>query len=342
MAPPSIATGGRPLTETDSIVASNTATAGGSICDGDVLDGLHNVAFGSPGCPGATGDPNLGPLQNNGGPTLTMAIGPGSSAIGLVPVSACDATSDQRGIHRPYDGQCDAGAYEAAPPQLGSASASATGPRSATIMGQVTPNLTDTRVVVDYGASTRYGARHSRGRRRWGADATPFSVLLTGLKSHTTYHAKVVVTNTDGATSSGDLTFTTPVAMTASVSGRSIRGSEVAVRILCTAHGPSCKGALKLTSHLTISGGRVVAVAARTVKRTVGVGRYSVPSGRTKIVKLSLNRTGKRLLKARRRLPTTLTTSGPPRITKRVTFVYLAKRPRIAPRATVTALSQGD
>jgi len=57
-----------------------------------------------PGTSEITGDPNLGPLQNNGGPTFTMALGAGSAAIG-----AGDATisndrpingKDQRGVTR--------------------------------------------------------------------------------------------------------------------------------------------------------------------------------------------------------------------------------------------------
>jgi len=71
------------------------------------------------------GDPLLGPLQDNGGPTGTMALLPGSPARdagGDEPVSlpgwsggftgSCPAT-DQRGIGRPQGPHCDIGAYEA-------------------------------------------------------------------------------------------------------------------------------------------------------------------------------------------------------------------------------------
>lgn len=44
------------------------------------------------------------------------------------------------------------------------------------------------------------------------------------------------------------------------------------------------------------------------------------------MIKLTLNAYGKRLLKARRRLPTTLTTSGAARFTKKVTFIYKRSR----------------
>ena len=67
------------------------------------------------GCPGATSiDPGLGPLQDNGGPTQTMAIASGSPAVDAVPSTGaqCLAT-DQRGVRRPEGAGCDIGAFEA-------------------------------------------------------------------------------------------------------------------------------------------------------------------------------------------------------------------------------------
>lgn len=63
-------------------------------------------------------DPKLGPLQDNGGPTETMALLQGSKAIDWIPlstVSSCPAT-DQRGYPRPDNNEvaCDIGAYESA------------------------------------------------------------------------------------------------------------------------------------------------------------------------------------------------------------------------------------
>jgi hypothetical protein len=63
-------------------------------------------------------DPNG--LQNNGGPTQTIALEPGSPAIDYIPVTACTGlngaqiTTDQRGDPRPGAGetQCSVGAYE--------------------------------------------------------------------------------------------------------------------------------------------------------------------------------------------------------------------------------------
>jgi fibronectin-binding autotransporter adhesin len=90
-----------------SIVANNTdgdcASAGGSY-----VDNGYNL-----GCFNAT-NPKLDPngLQNNGGPTQTLALEPDSAAVDQIPVgSSCPAT-DQRGVSRPQGPACDIGAFE--------------------------------------------------------------------------------------------------------------------------------------------------------------------------------------------------------------------------------------
>jgi hypothetical protein len=66
-------------------------------------------------------DPKLGPLQNNGGPTQTQALLPGSPAIDAGDPSGCTDSkghllkSDQRGMPRPDkedSSGCDMGAFE--------------------------------------------------------------------------------------------------------------------------------------------------------------------------------------------------------------------------------------
>ena len=56
-----------------------------------------------------TSDPQLGPLQNNGGPTRTHALLPGSPAIDA---GATTLTTDQRNYVRPAGAADDIGAYE--------------------------------------------------------------------------------------------------------------------------------------------------------------------------------------------------------------------------------------
>lgn len=91
-------------------IASNAA------CEVWMNDGGHNLcsdnsaALSAPGSRNNT-DPMLGPLTNNGGPTLTMALRPGSPAINAGDNASCPPT-DQRGVPRPFAGACDIGAFE--------------------------------------------------------------------------------------------------------------------------------------------------------------------------------------------------------------------------------------
>lgn len=90
--------------------------------------GTNGVAFGITDCGGSSlintliasntpaggdtfSDPKLSPLANNGGPTLTMALLPGSPAIDAGDNASAPPT-DQRGIPRPVGVAADIGAYE--------------------------------------------------------------------------------------------------------------------------------------------------------------------------------------------------------------------------------------
>ena len=61
-------------------------------------------------------DPLLGPLADNGGPTKTQALLPGSPAINksknCLDAGGSVVIADQRGVQRPQGKKCDIGAYE--------------------------------------------------------------------------------------------------------------------------------------------------------------------------------------------------------------------------------------
>lgn len=104
---------GGDLVARNSLVVDN----GGDDCD-DLAVSFAGSLDSDGTCSGAPGVAvGLGPLANNGGPTRTHAIGPGSPAVDGGDPATCLAT-DQRGVSRPQGGRCDVGAYEYVPPPL--------------------------------------------------------------------------------------------------------------------------------------------------------------------------------------------------------------------------------
>jgi hypothetical protein len=97
------------LTLDNSIVA-NSSNGGDCFNDSGTINnhGYNIVEDNSCGFTGGT-DPKLGPLQNNGGATLTHALLLGSPAIDA---GDTDLTADQRGITRPQGIADDIGAFE--------------------------------------------------------------------------------------------------------------------------------------------------------------------------------------------------------------------------------------
>jgi Ca2+-binding RTX toxin-like protein len=79
-------------------------SAGHNLKDGDAT-----TCFLTPQASDVFADPQLGPLQNNGGPTKTHAIPTTSPAKDA---GAACSTIDQRGVGRPQGPACDIGAYE--------------------------------------------------------------------------------------------------------------------------------------------------------------------------------------------------------------------------------------
>ena len=103
----------------NTIVSGNTAGGAAAECSGVVTVTSANNLSGDSSCGFSDGgsrqgvSPGLGALQNNGGPTDTMALPGGSPAIDAGTNDGCPPT-DQRGISRPQGPACDIGAFELA------------------------------------------------------------------------------------------------------------------------------------------------------------------------------------------------------------------------------------
>lgn len=96
----------------NSIIAGSTT--GGDL-NGDMVDDGYNIiedGIGITQPTSAAGDPNLGPLADNGGATQTHALLCGSIAIDAGDCLGGAILEDQRGIARPQGKACDIGAFE--------------------------------------------------------------------------------------------------------------------------------------------------------------------------------------------------------------------------------------
>ncbi|MDQ2783404.1 MAG: IPT/TIG domain-containing protein [Chloroflexota bacterium] len=209
-----LSAGFAPVTVANAIIANNDAgNCARSAPTGGITDGGHNLQFGDASC-GVTipvNDPLLDPggLSNNGGPTQTIALLPGSPAIDAVPATGANCpTTDQRGIARPQPtgGACDSGAYEYVPVRATVTGMYAVGTAGQTIRLTGTGFQRGSQVLVD-GTPLLASAV-----TKLAPDGTALTVALP---SHVAGAVTLTVANPGGLTSAatGNLTYQTPTSL---------------------------------------------------------------------------------------------------------------------------------
>jgi hypothetical protein len=180
-----------------------------------LVNGLHHDLVGTVAAPV---NPLLGPLTQNGGPTPTFALLPGSPAL-----DAGDdllTGTDQRGYPRPSGQHGDIGAYEMDAPGLGYSAPSITaatcvvsnlpsGLSTATFSFSVNPNGLNTTVWIDYGISTSYGGTSAILTPGYTNIPVDSMITLNSLPPGSRLHYRVCAINPAGTTTGTDQTFTT-------------------------------------------------------------------------------------------------------------------------------------
>ncbi len=220
--------GGSVVTTVNTILSGDT----GGDCNAALASQGNNISL-DPNC-ALTGagdlaaDALLGPLQDNGGGTDTLAPGAGSPALDAANSSYCPS-ADQIGTTRPA-GHCDVGALQltAAPaqpppppppapapppalptPSVGAPAVTAVADTTATVGDSIDPNGSPTFYVVRWGTTAAYGEQTGAYAAGSGTSAQTVGVALQGLTPGTTYHVQVVATSPGGTAASADATFTT-------------------------------------------------------------------------------------------------------------------------------------
>jgi Fibronectin type III domain len=187
-------------------VSGNTSTAAITTDLGSNIDQDGHCGLSGPGDQTDV-DPELAPIANNGGPTLTQALLAGSPALGAANEANCP-TTDQRGELRASP--CDIGAFEAQfPPVVSDVSVPSVTQTSGTIDFSIDPEGPDTTYVIDYGLTSTYGQQTQPVDVGSGSGAQPLQATITELSPGTTYHFEVVATNAYGNGASSDNTMTT-------------------------------------------------------------------------------------------------------------------------------------
>jgi hypothetical protein len=155
-----------------------------------------------------------------------------------------------------------------------------------------------------------------------GARSTTYTVKDVDTGHH--LQCQVTATNGGGSVTARSAFVTIPVQGIPASAGETVVGrarfsnGKVSVPVLCSPHAFSgCQVVLRLTVVETLRGRRVVAIgarsdahSARTVSVTLGAVRARLARGEHRVVTVVLNRVGRRLVAARRRLTAALAASG--------------------------------
>jgi hypothetical protein len=221
------------------------------------------------------------------------------------------------------------------PPSVVTGVVSSVTPNSLTLNATVNPNGTEVSDChFEYGTTTLYGSSAPCTTLPGsGSSAVAVAAPVGSLASNTTYHFRIVATNPVGTSYGVDETFATPLStqeeaaitkkheeeaaakkkeesgvlgtkeeMKAPATGSiSLDGStisvesnhEAAVRLTCTGTA-TCAGKLTLTVKVTTGKG----TKKHTRTETIGTATFSVATGQTEAIKLTLNGTGRDLLSA--------------------------------------------
>jgi subtilisin family serine protease len=119
--------------------------------------------------------------------------------------------TNSAGTNYGSDGTFSTSASPITVPSVTTSSATSVSTSSATLNGTVNPNGASTTYYFQYGTTTSYGSTTSGTSAGSGSSSVSASASLTGLSSSTTYHFRLVATNSAGTSYGDDQSFTAAI-----------------------------------------------------------------------------------------------------------------------------------
>jgi len=95
-------------------------------------------------------------------------------------------------------------------PSVETLSATSVASTTATLNGKVNPNSLETKAYFEYGTTTSYGSKTAEVNVVSGGTTVERNEPISGLSPGTTYHFRIVASNSSGTSQGADKTFTTP------------------------------------------------------------------------------------------------------------------------------------
>jgi len=154
----------------NSILAGNIKVSSPQDCTGVLTSYGYNLIQTTSDCTIAgdtTGNiigqnPNLSPLQDNGGLNFTHALQPNSPAVNAGNDNTCEST-DQRGFTRPQGAHCDMGAYEYQDTTVPTPTSTTSAPQSLTLTAIADARVSQASPTTNYGTATTLQADGGSG-----------------------------------------------------------------------------------------------------------------------------------------------------------------------------------
>lgn len=161
-------------------------------------------------------------------------------------------------------------------PTVGEVKPDNAGVTSETLRAEINPNGADTTYRLEYGETSSYGSLAPAGPVDIGAGTSnvPVAIPLSGLKSATTYHYRLVAASSQGTTMTADGQFSTFGA--ASFTG-SVTNTDGTPDVQAGSHPFQVTSVIKFTEN-TVEGKAVPAGAIKDLKLTLPTGLGGDPS----------------------------------------------------------------